>query len=167
MTGLYLDMRPMPVESYPFAIEPIAAGSSIGDSLSWRDVPRGLLPSWEGPVAGLAGSQIAIGDPVLPSAITEHAVPADWWAVPVPLPMATAPGTPLRLLLNDVFATGTVAEGTIVDGIVVAAGIDTGFETIGMVAFAPVDAPRVANAAAHDALIVMIGFGSSDIPPTG
>jgi hypothetical protein len=159
----------MPVEPYPFAGEPIAAGSPIEESLTWRDVPRDLLPGWAGPVAGLARSRIDIGDPILPSAITNLAVPADWWAVPIPLPMETAPGTPLRLVLsgNDSFFAGTNAEVTIVDGIVVEAGIDNGFETIGMVAFAPSDAPRVANAAAHDALIVMVGFGSNGIPPTG
>jgi hypothetical protein len=157
--GFYMEMRPSPVEPYPFAAESIPMGSPIEQSISWRDVPQGLLPHWESPVAGIARSEILVGDPLLPSLTGKIVVPDDWWAVPLPLPIPAPPGTLLRLVLD-----GT---DSVVEGLVVATGLDTGFETIGMVAFAPADALLVANGASHDALVVMVGLGSNTPPSTG
>lgn len=159
LLGIYFEMRPASVEPYPFAAEEIPTGSPIEQSISWRDVPQGLLPQWEGSVAGIAGSDILVGDPLLPTVLVEVVVPVDWWAVPLPLPTTTVPGTPLRLVLD-----GT---DSVVEGIVVEAGIEAGLQSVGMVAFAPDDALRVAKAASHDALIVIVGLGSSATPPTG
>ena len=159
IVGLAIEFRDDAVEPYPFAAQPIDAGADIGPSISWREVPRGLLPQWSGPVTGVAARDVPIGEPVTPSLLARTVVPKEWWSVPIPLPTAAAPGTPVRVVLQT--------TGTVVDGIVVESGIDTGFETVGMVAFSPTDAPQAAAAVADSALVVMIGHGTGGDPPAG
>lgn len=159
IVGLIVELQGGAVVAYPFAERPIAAGAAIEPSLGWRDVPRGLLPQWTGPVSGVAARKVPAGEPVTPSLLAEVLVPTDWWSVPIPLPTAAAPGTPVRLVLQT--------TGTTVEGIVVESGIDTGFETMGMVAFSPSDAPRAAAAAADSALVVMVGHRTGGDSPTG
>jgi hypothetical protein len=155
--GLMIELRPAQVERYPFAATTIAAGSALEASIDWRTVPIGLLPQWNGDVAGPARTEIAAGDPLLPSAIASFSVPAGWWSVAIPLPTPAPPGTPIRLVLED--------AGAVVEGILLEAGIEDGFETVGMVAFSPSDAPRVAAASTNSALVVMIGVrGGADRP---
>ena len=66
--------------------------------------------------------------------------------------MAAPPGTWLRVR--------NTSTGAVMDGVVVGAGRDTGFEIVGMVAFPAEEAARVADATADDALVVMVGHGS-------
>lgn len=151
--GFAWETRGEPRETYPFADESIAPGAIVDLSVEWRDIPKGLLPAWRGPVTGVARTAINVGDPLLPSVISTFSVPPDWWSIAIPLPQPAAPGTPIRLV--------TDTSGATVEGILVASGIDDGFETVAMVAFAPADAPRVAAASSANALVVMMGVASS------
>ena len=100
---------------------------------------------------------IEAGEPVLPSAVAEIAVPSDWWALPIPVPAQIEPGTRLRAVL---------AGEAVVEGIVVAP-VDVGFESMAMVAFPPNDAPQVAQAAASNALVVMVAVTAGPQHSTG
>jgi hypothetical protein len=138
---------------YPFAAATLEAGSSINDAIEWREVPVGLLPVWHGPPSGIAAHDIGAGEPLLPGRRADVVTPAGWWSIPVPLPVATTPGTRLRLLDS--------LTGDQFDGIVVSAGIEDGFVATAMVAFSPDDAPPAAQAIAGDAFVVMLGPGTS------
>jgi hypothetical protein len=157
--GFVWETRDESREPYPFASESIAPGEVIDLSVDWRDIPAGLLPAWNGPVAGVAIATITGGDPLLPSAVGTFSLPPDWWSIAISLPQPAAPGTPIRLV--------TDASGATVEGILVESGIDDGFETIAMVAFAPADAPRVAAAASDNALVVMMGVPSGGLGGNG
>ena len=152
LAGLWLETRGPQLVEYPFASSPLAAGASLESSIEWRRVPAGLLPGWSGPVAGVAATTIQEGDPLLPSATASFSVPDDWWSIALPLPRPAAPGTRIRLVLEG---------NAVVEGLLIEAGVDNGFETVAMVAFAPADAPLVAAASSNSALVVMMGTGSS------
>ncbi len=149
--GLIVETGGGETERYPFAATAIAAGTDIADTIEWRTVPSGLLPAWQESVTGVAACEVAAGHPLLPGLGGETEIPAGWWSIPVPLPIAATPGTRLRLL-NSI-------TGELVDGILAMAGTDDGFETVAMVAFSPDDAPRAAQTVASDAFVVMIGHG--------
>ncbi len=159
VTGLAFEMDCGETERYPFAAAAIEAGSSIGEAIEWRDVPVGLLPAWLEPPGGIAGYDIGAGDPLVPNLRSSYTTPAGWWSIPMPLPVATVPGTPLRLLDS--------LTGEQMDGVVDKAGLDDGFETTAMVAFPPEAAPRAAQAVASDAFVVMIGHGAGAPVPNG
>ena len=143
---------------YPFAGTSIAAGTAIERNIIWRDIPAGLLPVWPNSIDGVSAANIAAGDPLLPSLVATTTVPADWWAVSLPLPVPVAPGARVRVVLVD----GSVIEGVVIDG-----AIDNGFAIAGTVAFAATDAPLVATAASNDALVVMISAGATISESTG
>ena len=147
--GLINGVAEEDTERYPFATRAIETGTDIADAIEWRTVPAGLLPAWQDPVAGAAAREVPAGHPLLPGAGGEEVIPNGWWSIPVSLPVAATPGTPLRLL--DSFT------GEIVDGILATAGTDDGFDTVAMVEFSPDDAQRAAQTVAGDAFVVMIG----------
>ena len=159
LIGLLMDLRGPELETYPFAAEPIPAGSAVDGAIEWREVGADVLPRWSGPVSGISEIDVAIGDPLLPSLLAEVAVPVDWWSVPLPLPVATAPGTRLRIRQGH--------NGAFLDGILVETGTDNGYEIVGMVAFPAHDAPKAAAAAADDALVVMVGHEGRGTVPDG
>jgi hypothetical protein len=158
LVGLLVETRAAPTVRYPFAEAPIAAGAAIDDAIVWREIPLDMLPEWPGAVAGIAVTGVAANDPILPSQIGGLRIPVDWWAVALPLPSPVAAGTHIRVVLLD---------GTIIEGITLEGAIDTGFETTGTVAFAPTDAPLVAQAASNDALVVMIAADTPVSVPDG
>ena len=145
--GLFLDTRPPAVVPYPHAAISIAAGQSVEPHIEWRDIPAGVLPSWQSPVVGVAIADVSAGSPLLPGLVTQAAVPAGWWSVSLRLPHAVAPGTRVRVSID----TG------IFEGIVVGEAAESGFELLTPVAFASDDAAAVATAAASNALVVMVG----------
>lgn len=145
--GLYLDLRPAPVVSYPFASAEVALGEPIELSLEWREIPTGVLPEWTRPVTGVAMAEIGPGTPLVPALAGEILVPADWWSVSIPVPYRVTPGSRIRIALED----------TTVEGIVVGPISDSGFELRAPVAFPAAHAAQVATAAANSALAVMIG----------
>lgn len=149
--GLMLESGGGKTERYPFAATAVNAGTDIATAVEWRTVPSGLLPAWEDSVTGIAACDVLAGHPLLPGLRKELAIPAGWWSIPVPLPVAATPGTRLRLL-NSV-------TGELVDGVLATTDTDDGFATVVMVAFSPDDAPRAAQTVASDAFVVMIGQG--------
>ena len=159
VTGLALELDGGAAERYPFAATAIRVGDEITDAVEWRDIPVGLLPAWQEPPDGIATYDVAAGHPLLPGVGGDVIIPAGAWSLQVPLPVATPPGTHLRLL-NSI-------TGDQIDGVVASAGFDNGFETTAMVAFSADDAPRAAQAIAGDAFVVMIGHGASASPANG
>lgn len=159
LIGLLMDLRGPDLEKYPFAAESLPPGEPVDEAVEWRDVPTGLLPTWNQPVSGIAASTVAAGDPLLPSLLAEVVVPDGWWTVPIPLPVVAPPGTRLRVRHGS--------AGELIDGIVVGAGDANGFEPVGMVAFPADAASTVAAAAANDALVVMLGHDSGAAAPGG
>lgn len=151
LAALLVEAHDPPTELRPFARDEISPGDAITASVEWRDVPAGLLPPVE-TTAAVAGSPIAAGEPILPSALTPvRSVPDDWWAVPVALPASADVGTAVRLVLLDPPAS--------VDGIVVAAGGTDAYSLAdaGLVAVPPSMAEAVARAAAAGALTLLVG----------
>ena len=144
--GVYFDMRPEPVVAYPYTTASVSCGDVI-EEIAWREVPTGVLPAWTTPVAGVAKTDIAANTPLLPSLIAESSIPPGWWAVSLPLPQRAAPGTPVRVALDEQYA----------DGVVAGALIDSGYEISGPVAFPPDQADRVAAITADHTPVVMIG----------
>jgi hypothetical protein len=145
------DLRGSTDIPYPFASSPIAAGSPITDSdVEWRLLPAGVmaLPDFSNPIAA---RDLAEGEPILPTSVSgTDIIPDGWWAVPVPLPASTAPGT--RVLV--VGAT----SGLETEGIVVAAGSDDllSYDTSGSIAVPPDVATAVAVESAAGSLVVLV-----------
>lgn len=158
LVGLMFETRTPPTVLYPYADTPIAAGTPIDDTIAWKEIPKGILPEWSTDVGGIAQTGFAANDPILPSQIGDLLIPADWWAVALVLPAPVAAGTHIRVVLTD---------DTILEGIALAGTSGTGFEIVGTVAFAPSHAPLVAQAAANDALVVMIAADTPVSAPDG
>ena len=154
-----MDLTGPRVTAYPFAAGPIGVGDNVEGVIEWREIPFGLLPQWDKPVSGVAGTDVAAGDPLVPSLLADVRVPDGWWSVSVPLPVVVAPGTWLRVRITS--------NGAVMDGVVVEAGNDNGFEIDGMVAFPPEEAATVADAAADDAIVVMVGHGTGTTDQDG
>ena len=148
LAALWLETRSTPAVRYPFAAESVHAGVPLEEVVEWREIPRGILPAWSTPVSGPAAHEAAAGEPLLPSIAGESAIPAGWWAVAIPLPASSPPGSPIRVLLE---ATGAQADGRLVSV------DDDGYEHIGIVAFPAETAPLVAAAAGDGSLVVMVG----------
>jgi Flp pilus assembly protein CpaB len=151
IAALAWDLRGRSGVPYPFAAQPIAAGTVIGEAdVEWCTMPGGALtmPDLSAPIAARA---IPAGEPILPSAVDPDAgIPAGWWAVSVALPAAAAVGSGVRLI-----ATDTRVES---EGIVVAAGSADllSISDAGLVAVPPERATAIATAAAAGTLIVLI-----------
>jgi hypothetical protein len=148
-TAAYLDLRPAATVRAPFAAAAITAGDPIaaGD-VTWRRVPRGLLPV--APLDGaVAAHDVEPGEPLLPSSLTTTApLPDGWWAVPLALPDRAVPGSPLRAVMH--------AGAEVVDGVVVAAPSPDDYEAIGLAAFPGDTAVRVAAAAMTSDVVVLL-----------
>jgi hypothetical protein len=148
-TAAYLDLRPTPTVPFAFAASPISAGDPVTDrDITWRHVPRGLLP--DAPLDGaVAAHDIEPGDPILPSSLTATApLPDGWWAVPLALPDRAVPGSPLRAVMHG--------GAEVVDGVVVAAPSPDDYEAVGLAAFPGDTAVRVAAAAMTSDVVVLL-----------
>ncbi len=120
---------------------------SVEPHVEWMNIPVGVLPSWELPVAGVAIADMPAGTPLLPELVTQTVVPEGWWSVSLRLPQVVAPGTPVRISIGT----------DIIEGVVAGEAAEDGFELLTPVAFVSEDAAAVATAAATSALVVMIG----------
>lgn len=151
IAALAWDLRGRSGVPYPFAAQPIAAGTAIEEAdVEWRTMPAGALamPDLSVPIAARA---IPAGEPILPSAVDADAgIPHGWWAVPVALPAAAVIGSRVRLI-----ATDSRLES---EGIVVAAGSTDllSISDAGLVAVPPERATAIATAAVAGTLIVLI-----------
>ncbi len=137
-----LDLTQRATEPYPFVAAPIERGQPIdGETITWRDIPVGLLtaPPLEGAVAS---HRLEAGEPVLASSVGSVTdVPADWWSVPMVLPDGVAAGALIRVV--------TVDPPLTVDGIVVSVSSGDAFTpgNSGLVAVPEAASSRVAAAA--------------------
>ncbi len=136
-------------ERFPFASTTIARGHLLNlDDIEWRDVSAGTmsLPDLTDVSAAVA---IAAGDPIVASLLApKSSLPRGSWAVPMALPLGTAPGMRVRL----VFADGTSAEGTIIQP---SEEDSLGLASDGLVAVDGVLADAVALAAANGDLVLL------------
>ncbi|NNC74674.1 MAG: hypothetical protein HKN93_04100 [Acidimicrobiia bacterium] len=148
IAAFVIELRPVPTVAYPFAARDIAVGEPVdAGSVSFRDVPTGLLPDTRG--YGYATRPVDAGEPLTPGTMTAaDPIPQDWWLVTVPLPQHVIPGTPARAVLD----TG------IVDVVIAAPGRSDGFDAraFGTVAVPPAGAADVARAAADGSLVVLV-----------
>jgi hypothetical protein len=143
-----MDLSGPPDEKYPFVAEGVAPGRPV--VVEWRDVPRGVLPP-HGDISGVAGQPVAAGTPIVDGLLTTAAaVPPDWWAVAIELPITASAG-------SEIMVT-TRAPDLQVVGVVVTASTSGGFGalTSGLVAFPPDQAATVANALADRRATVLV-----------
>jgi hypothetical protein len=148
--ALWVEFRPSPAESHPFAVSDIAPGTVIDATNTEEHMVRsGLLE----PVAAgsVARSPIRNGDPVLASdvATDREVVPSGWYQVELRLPREARAGDEARLVLVD---TGVMA-----DAVVTSAADDDPLGThLGTVAVEPELADQVAIAVSGDRVTVLI-----------
>ncbi len=137
-------------EPFPFAAIDVARGQAISEEhIEWRPMPVGALhlPDLHGVSAS---TKIRAGDPIVASLVTAvPSLPADWWAVAVPLPIGLGGGIEVRLVFSD---------GTSVAGVVVQSATEDslGFVSDGLVAVPGIIAGSVALAASNGDLVVLI-----------
>jgi hypothetical protein len=144
----YVDLTDPPGESYPFVAEPADMGESV--AIEWRQVPRGVLPP-HADVSGVARQHLEAGTPLAAGLLeSASAVPGDWWAVSVELPITATAG-------GDVMIT-TRAPDLQVVGIVVAPSTSSGFGSVtpGLVAFPPDRAATIANAITEHRATILV-----------
>jgi len=150
VAGLVWDVTERATELFPFAAVDMARGQFLAsEDIEWRPVTSGsmVMPNLVGVTAATA---IRSGDPIVPSLVSVSApIPADSWAVSVPLPPGAGPGTSVRL----VFIDGTWTSGTIVQP---ATEDAFGMISQGLVAVGGEAANSVALATANGDLIVLI-----------
>ena len=145
-----LEFRSSPTESRPFAADAISPGDMVEELVEWRDVPEGVLPQVDSAGATAIGS-IARGEPILPSQLgTGPPVPPGWWSVALPLPETAAPGTAVRVVVDDppITSEGIVVGAPTVD--------DFGIDRSGLVALPGAAVDEVARAAGRGGVTVLI-----------
>lgn len=112
--ALAWDLRPVPVETRPFAGRALTVGEAIASTdVEWREVPAGLLGPAD-PTGKTAAVDIPAGEPLTPSVLGEAvSVPPGWWQVPVDVGVAAAPGREVMLVVGDppVTIRGLVISG--------------------------------------------------------
>jgi hypothetical protein len=149
VTGLAMEIRPDSTTRHPFAVDDLAVGDTIDETVViWRDVPPGLLEPVVLPI--VASRPLQEGDPILlgdASAPVSSGIPEGWWAVEVDLPAGARSGMSVKLVTDTVAVDGIVIDVT--DG-------DFG-ERTGLVAVPGDTARRVAAAALDTRVMVMLG----------
>lgn len=150
--ALWLDLRPTPRVDHPFLAVDVAAGSAIDpDQIEWRPIPPGTLPFVD--PAGLASVNLDAGTPLVPALLTSAPIiPADWFALEMPVPDLSTPGSHVRIVVDS---------QTWTDGIVVATVSDSDdFLSAGRRALIAVPshaAALVADAARRGSVTVLLG----------
>jgi hypothetical protein len=144
------DLSERATEPFPFAASDLVRGQPItAVDVEWRELPSGALVLPE-LVDATASVTIRLGDPIVPSLVSSAPpLPAESWAVPLPLPIGAAPGTAVKL----VFADGTDITGVVIQS---ASEDPLGFATTGLVAVTGQAVNAVALAAANGDLVVLI-----------
>lgn len=149
--AVFVDVRQPATEQRPFAAADLAAGDPLSaDSVTWRDVPAGLLPL---PVLAAATAARAInrGDPVVPSALSYGpAVPDGWWSIEMRIPESAEAGSAARIVVSD--------PALAIDGVVLSIFDGGAFEASasGMVAIPPEHADAIARAMPNGTVTVLI-----------
>jgi hypothetical protein len=144
------DLSKRQTEPYPFASATIASGEPLtDDTVEWRAVPVGVFA-----VPDLAGTSARVdidaGTPITESVLSRIApLPVGWWSVPVDIPVGTAPGLAVRVVLPD---------GRGIAGVVIQPAVRDAFGSLepGVVGFPPEVADDVARLAAGGELVVLV-----------
>jgi hypothetical protein len=148
--ALWVEFRPAPTTTHPFAIVDIPAGMVVDESnTEIRQVPLGTFTPVE--LDQVAIDSILSGDPVLASSIGEsgQAIPSGWWSLEMPLPHGASRGDSARIVLLD---TEVVASGVVVED----PDEDPLGSGMGLVAVESGLAAEVARAAGEGRAVVMI-----------
>ena len=119
--------------------------------IAWRPVPIGVLP--ETIVEGFLLVDVPSNQPLLPSMLdSAPSIPKGWWAISVPVPEGSLPGSEVRLVV-DVRGTPRVVPGLLIRSFDEA----TLEGTTALVAIPEDEAGSVAAALADGALSVLVG----------
>ena len=148
--ALWVEFRPEPTTTHPFATVDITAGMVVDESnTEIRQVPLGTFTPVE--LEQVAIDSILSGDPVLASNIGEsgQAIPSGWWSLEMPLPHGANRGDSARIVLLD---TEVVASGVVVED----PDEDPLGSGLGLVAVESELAADVARAAGEGRAVVMI-----------
>lgn len=152
--SLVVEFRPSRTVPHPFAAVAIDTGEEIstGD-VSWKQVPKGLLPAVRLPV--IASHRLEPGEPVLPSAAADGSdVPEGWLALELPVPGVAVPGQPVKVVI----AAPYEGDPSSTSGIVISRGSDDGFgQATAMVAIPAETASAVAVGLNEGRVIVLLG----------
>ncbi|MGH8927846.1 MAG: hypothetical protein ACRDWH_05815 [Acidimicrobiia bacterium] len=152
VVSVYFEIRPAPTVRHPFSGAPLAAGSELNEALiDWRHVPIGVLPPVN--IEGRLLVDVPAGQPLVPALIgTSPAIPAGWWALTVPVPEASIPGTEVRLVVD------VRTNPRVIPGLLIRTFQSTGLDgTTALVALPETEAGAVAAALADSALTVLVG----------
>lgn len=101
VVATWLDVRPEPMVSHPFAAVDLAAGATLDNAMvEWRSIPAGFLPVLEKP-KGIILRSVPAGEPLVPSVLSTQrvAVPAGWWSMEVHLPAGAFPGQRVQIIV--------------------------------------------------------------------
>ena len=149
ITGLVMEIRPETTTRHPFAVDDLAVGDPIDETVVvWRDVPPDLFEPVTLPT--IAVRPLQAGDPVLlgdESRAASSGIPDGWWAVEVDLPAGARSGMTVKL----------VTDITTVDGIVIEVTEGDFGERSGLIAVPDEAAESVAAAALDTSVMVMLG----------
>ena len=150
--SLYLELRPNPGVDHPFAGADLRAGADVTlAEIVWRSVPLGVLP--EIAPEGFLLIDVEAGQPLVPAMLdTAPMIPPGWWALSVPVPAGSVPGSMVRLVV-DVREAPRVVPGKLIR-IFEEATIEG---TNGLVAIPEEEAGAVAAALTDGALSVLVG----------
>ncbi len=153
VTAAWIEFRPDPTVSVPFATETIAPGEAVDQANSeFLDVPEGELVGAS--LGDVINRTVFAGEPILTTHVDTNfgVVPNGWWVVPVALPEGAQIGDPVRLVMLD--------SGTEVEGIVANPGSDDPFSSVeGGVALPPEGSTEAAIASASGRIAVLLSTG--------
>ena len=151
-SSLYLELRPTPTVNHPFAGADLMAGADINEAeITWLPIPVGVLP--ETVLEGFLLVDVASGQPLLPSLFDAGpSIPTGWWAISVPVPEESIPGSEVRLVV-DVRGTPRVVPGLLIRSFEEA----TIEGTTALVAIPESEAGSVSAALADGVLSVLVG----------
>jgi SAF domain-containing protein len=150
--SFYFEVRPTPTVEHPFAGADLTAGTDItAEPISWRRVPVGVLP--ETIVEGLLLVDVASGQPLVPSMLdSAPSIPKGWWAISVPVPEGSLPGSEVRLVVD------VRGNPRVVPGLLIRSFDEATIEgTTALVAIPEGEAGAVAAALTDGALSVLVG----------
>ena len=153
-TSLYFEIRPTPTVEHPFAGTDLAAGTDIAQAdVVWRSIPIGVLP--EITLEGFLLVDLEEGQPLVPAMLDlAPAAPPGWWALSVPVPHGSLPGSELRLVVD------VRGQPRVVPGLLIRPFAEATLEgTTALVAIPEEEAGAVAAALADGALSVLVGPG--------
>lgn len=149
--GLFLEVRPQPMDRHPFAAAALPPGATITEhDVEFRDVAAGLLPPISLPAVARVG--IEAGDPLTTTLLARsgQVAPDGWWSLEISVPDLAVPGM-------DVLLVSPGSPGVIGVVVSVRPGDDFGGGPMGLVAIPPESAEAVATAFAENRLVPLLG----------